>query len=98
MKLTLGFSPCPNDTFIFDAMVNGRIDTEGLEFDYHLADVEELNKMAFEPRLDITKISCHAYAYASSFYFILDSGSALGYGNGPCLLPGRRHLQSRWIK
>ncbi len=86
MKLTLGFSPCPNDTFIFDAMVNGRIDTEGLEFDYHLADVEELNKMAFEPRLDITKISCHAYAYASSFYFILDSGSALGYGNGPLLV------------
>ena len=47
MKLTLGFSPCPNDTFIFDALVNGRIDTEGLEFDYKLADVEELNHRAF---------------------------------------------------
>lgn len=86
MKLTLGFSPCPNDTFIFDALVNGRIDTEGLEFDYFLADVEELNKRAFVSELDITKISCHAYAYAASDYLILDSGSALGYGNGPLLI------------
>jgi len=86
MKLTLGFSPCPNDTFIFDALVNGRIDTEGLEFDYFLADVEDLNKRAFASELDITKISCHAYAYAASEYLILDSGSALGYGNGPLLI------------
>lgn len=86
MKLTLGFSPCPNDTFIFDALVNGRIDTEGLEFDYFLADVEELNKRAFVSELDITKISCHAYAYSASDYLILDSGSALGYGNGPLLI------------
>jgi len=86
MKLTLGFSPCPNDTFIFDALVNGRIDTEGLEFDYFLADVEDLNKRAFASELDITKISCHAYAYAASDYLILDSGSALGYGNGPLLI------------
>ena len=48
MKLTLGFSPCPNDTFIFEAMANHRIDTEGLEFDYLTADAEELNKMAKE--------------------------------------------------
>lgn len=86
MKLTLGFSPCPNDTFIFDALVNGRIDTEGLEFDYSLADVEELNKRAFASEVDITKISCHAYAYAASDYLILDSGSALGFGNGPLLV------------
>lgn len=86
MKLTVGFSPCPNDTFIFDAIVNGRIDTEGLEFDFQLADVEELNKMAFGSRLDITKISCHAYAYAAPSYVILDSGSALGNGNGPLLI------------
>jgi len=86
MKLTLGFSPCPNDTFIFDALVNGRIDTEGLEFDYFLADVEELNKRAFASEADITKISCHAYAYAASDYLILDSGSALGFGNGPILI------------
>lgn len=86
MKLTLGFSPCPNDTFIFDALVNGRIDTEGLDFDYFLADVEELNNRAFASEADITKISCHAYAYAASDYLILDSGSALGYGNGPLLI------------
>ncbi len=55
MKLKLGFSPCPNDTFIFDAMVHGRIDTEGLEFDYFLADVEELNTRALSSEVDITK-------------------------------------------
>ena len=86
MKLTLGFSPCPNDTFIFDAMVHGRIDTEGLEFDYFLADVEELNKMALSSDVDITKISYHAYAYVAHNYLILDSGSALGYKNGPLLI------------
>lgn len=86
MKLTLAFSPCPNDTFIFDALVNGRIDTEGLEFDYKLADVEELNHRAFRAEADITKISCHAFPYAANDYLILDSGSALGYGNGPLLV------------
>lgn len=86
MKLTLGFSPCPNDTFIFDAMVHGRIDTEGLEFDYFLADVEELNHRAFEGNVDITKMSYHAYAYAANNYLILDSGSALGRKSGPLLI------------
>lgn len=86
MKLTLGFSPCPNDTFIFDAMVHGRIDTEGLEFDYFLADVEELNKKAFASAVDITKMSYHAYAFAAKNYLILDSGSALGFRNGPLLI------------
>jgi 1,4-dihydroxy-6-naphthoate synthase len=86
MKLTLGFSPCPNDTFIFDAMVHGRIDTEGLEFDYFLADVEELNRKALASEVDITKLSCHAYAYAAANYLILDAGSALGYRNGPLLI------------
>jgi 1,4-dihydroxy-6-naphthoate synthase len=86
MKLKLGFSPCPNDTFIFDAMVHGRIDTEGLEFDYFLADVEELNKRAFAAEVDITKISYHAYAYAAKEYLILDSGGAIGYHNGPLLI------------
>jgi 1,4-dihydroxy-6-naphthoate synthase len=86
MKLTLGFSPCPNDTFIFDAMVHGRIDTEGLEFDYLLADVEDLNKRAFTGELDITKMSYYAYAYAAQNYLILDSGSALGHRNGPLLI------------
>jgi 1,4-dihydroxy-6-naphthoate synthase len=86
MKLTLGFSPCPNDTFIFDAMVHGRIDTEGLQFDYLLADVEELNRKAISGDPDITKMSFYAYAYAAQNYLILDSGSALGYRNGPLLI------------
>lgn len=86
MKLTLGFSPCPNDTFIFDAMVHGRIDTEGIDFEYFLADVEELNNRALSAEVDITKISFHAYAYAAANYLILDSGSALGRGNGPLLI------------
>ena len=86
MKLTLGFSPCPNDTFIFDAMVHGRIDTEGLEFDYFLADVEELNRKALASEADITKISFHVYSYIAGNYLILDSGSALGHRNGPLLI------------
>jgi 1,4-dihydroxy-6-naphthoate synthase len=86
MKLTLGFSPCPNDTFIFEAMVHGRIDTEGLEFDYFLADVEELNRGALSSEVDITKVSYHAYSYMTKNYLILDSGSALGHRNGPLLI------------
>ncbi len=86
MKLTLGFSPCPNDTFIFEAMVHGRIDTEGLEFDWFLADVEELNRRAIEGSVDITKMSYHAYARAAAGYLILDAGSALGRSNGPLVI------------
>lgn len=92
MKLTLGFSPCPNDTFIFEAMVHGRVDTEGLEFDWFLADVEELNKRAVEGRVDITKMSFHAYARTAEKYLILDSGSALGRSNGP-LVVSRGQIQ-----
>lgn len=90
MKLTLGFSPCPNDTFIFEAMVHGRVDTEGLEFDWFLADVEELNHRAVEGSVDITKMSFHAYARTASKYLILDSGSALGRSNGPLVISKRR--------
>ena len=89
MKLTLGFSPCPNDTYIFEAMVHGRIDTEGLEFDWFLADVEELNRRAIEGSVDITKMSYHAYARAAARYLILDAGSALGRGNGPLVISSR---------
>lgn len=92
MKLTLGFSPCPNDTFIFEAMVHGRVDTEGLEFDWFLADVEELNRRALEGTVDITKMSYHAYARAATGYLILDSGSALGRSNGPLVVSRRRIL------
>ncbi len=96
MKLTLGFSPCPNDTYIFEAMVHGLIDTEGLEFDYFMADVEELNQQAFRGLTDITKMSCHAYSFAAGNYLILDSGSALGYKNGP-LLTARRKMTDEEI-
>ena len=90
MKLTLGFSSCPNDTFIFDAMVHQRIDTEGLDFTYLLADVEDLNKRALNNELDITKMSYYAYAYVAKNYLILDSGSALGHRNGPLLISKRK--------
>jgi len=86
MKLKLGFSTCPNDTFIFDAMVHGKIDTEGLSFDVIMEDVEELNKKVMEDSLDISKLSYHAYAYASQNYILLTSGSALGRKNGPLLI------------
>jgi 1,4-dihydroxy-6-naphthoate synthase len=89
MNLTLGFSPCPNDTFIFDAMVHGKIDTEGLLFSYFTADVEELNRRAFRAEPHITKISYHAYAYIMENYLLLNSGSALGHGNGPLLVSSR---------
>ena len=86
MKLTLGFSPCPNDTFIFDAMVNGKIDTRGLEFEYVLEDVETLNKYAFEEKLDITKLSYNTFLHTVEKYALLHSGSALGKGVGPLLI------------
>ena len=93
-KLTLGFSPCPNDTFIFDAMVHGKIDTEGLNFDVVMTDVEELNKMAFKKQLDITKMSFYAYAHLTKEYLLLDSGSALGNNCGPLLISKINHQPS----
>lgn len=90
MRLTLGFSPCPNDTFVFDAMVHGRIDTEGLEFDYIMADVEELNRRAMKRELDVVKVSYHGYAWVANDYLILDAGGALGYRSGPLLIAGKK--------
>lgn len=86
MKLSLAYSPCPNDTFIFDAMVHQKIDTEGLVFEPVLADVETLNQNAFDENADITKISYHAYSYVSKVYQLLHAGSALGNGCGPLLI------------
>ncbi|GAB5550764.1 MAG: 1,4-dihydroxy-6-naphthoate synthase [Saprospiraceae bacterium] len=86
MTLSLGFSPCPNDTFIFDAMVHGKIDTEGLNFEVQLGDVEALNQLAFKGSLDITKLSYHAFAYLLEQYVLLDAGSALGNNCGPLLI------------
>ncbi len=85
-KLKIGFSTCPNDTFIFDAIVNNKIDTGNFDFEVVLADVEELNKMATDRLLDITKLSFHAYAHLSDKYQILNTGSALGFNNGPLLV------------
>jgi 1,4-dihydroxy-6-naphthoate synthase len=89
MTLTLAFSPCPNDCFIFDAIVHRRIDLEGLEFDVRLADVEALNQAAFAGETDITKLSFHAYAYCADRYVLLDAGSALGRNCGPLLISRR---------
>jgi 1,4-dihydroxy-6-naphthoate synthase len=89
MNLTLAFSPCPNDCFMFDAIVNRRIDLEGLEFDVRLADVEALNKAAFAGDVDVTKLSYHAYAYCARDYVLLDAGSALGRNCGPLLISKR---------
>ena len=86
MELTLGFSPCPNDTFIFDALIHGKIDTEGLTFNVSFDDVETLNQKAMKDELDITKLSFHALAYVAEQYALLDSGSALGFGVGPLLI------------
>src|SRR5262245_55557859 len=89
MTLTLAFSPCPNDCVMFDAIVNRRIDLEGLEFDVRLADVEALNKVAFARQVDVTKLSYHAYAYCAAEYVLLDAGSALGRNCGPLLISKR---------
>jgi 1,4-dihydroxy-6-naphthoate synthase len=89
MNLKLGFSPCPNDTFIFDALVHQKIDTGGLEFDIVMEDVETLNEWALEGRLDITKLSFPAYFRSLNKYILLNSGSALGNGVGPLLISAK---------
>ena len=92
MKLSLGFSPCPNDTFIFDALIHHKIDTEGLQFEVFFDDVETLNKKVFRGEPDICKLSYHAYAYAVENYVLLNSGSALGFGVGPLLITKNENL------
>lgn len=85
--LTLGFSPCPNDTFIFYALVHGLADELGLNpAPPILADVETLNEWAMERRLDVTKLSFHALGHVIDDYVLLNSGSALGRGCGPLLI------------
>jgi 1,4-dihydroxy-6-naphthoate synthase len=86
LKLSLGFSPCPNDTFIFDALVNKKIDTAGFEFEVVLQDVETLNQWALQATLDITKLSFPAFFQSIDQYLLLNSGSALGKGVGPLLI------------
>lgn len=92
--LSIGFSPCPNDTYIFDAMVNGKLDTGRLRFEPVLEDVEQLNLRALRGEYDVTKLSFRAYADCSDAYILCDAGSALGFGVGP-LLVARQEETSR---
>lgn len=94
MKLTLGFSPCPNDTFIFDALVNKKIDTGDIEFEVVLEDVQTLNQWALEGRLDFSKISYGVLPLVLNNYIVLNSGSALGQGVGPLLI-AKQPLQNK---
>jgi 1,4-dihydroxy-6-naphthoate synthase len=87
--IRLGFSPCPNDTYIFEAIVNRRIDLEGLSFDIRLEDVETLNQLAMEDKADMIKVSFHAYLSLAEKYELLNSGCALGSGVGPLLVSAR---------
>lgn len=86
MELTLGFSPCPNDTFIFDALVNKKIDTEGINVQPVLEDVQTLNEWALQGRLDATKISYGVLPLLLNNYIVLNAGGALGKGVGPLLI------------
>jgi 1,4-dihydroxy-6-naphthoate synthase len=86
MNLTIGFSPCPNDTFIFDALINGQIDTEDLRFEPVFADVQTLNEWALEGKLDVSKISYGVLPLLLERYQVLESGGALGRGVGPLLI------------
>ncbi len=84
--LTLGYSPCPNDTFIFNALIHGLVPCEGITFSERLEDVETLNRLAMESALDLTKISYHALGHLRDRYVLLRSGGALGRGCGPLLV------------
>jgi len=91
MKFTLAFSPCPNDTFIFDALVNQKIDTKGINFEVFLEDVQTLNEWAIQGKMDFSKISYGVWNKVNHQYQLLNSGGALGKGVGPLLItkPGK---------
>ncbi len=86
VEMDIAFSPCPNDTFIFDALVNGRIDTKSFRFKPFISDVEELNRRAFALTHSVTKLSFYAYLLVREHYALLDAGAALGYGCGPLVV------------
>lgn len=92
MKLTIGFSSCPNDTFIFDALINKKIDTKGFDFDVWLEDVQTLNSMAINKKLDISKISYGVLPLVMKDYILLHSGGALGAGVGPLLISKKQKI------
>ena len=84
--IEIGFSPCPNDTFIFDALVNHKIDTKGYEFKVHIQDVQTLNEWALEGKLPFSKISYGVWPLVKNNYHLLNAGGALGKGVGPLLI------------
>ena len=86
MRLKLYISPCPNDTFMFHALVHNLVDCEGLEFEVEYHDIEELNSRAMATEADVSKISCAVLPALMKSYALLDSGAALGRGNGPLLV------------
>lgn len=90
MNFSLGFSPCPNDTFIFYALLNHKIDTQGLNFTPVITDVEALNRKAFNSEIDITKVSFATFRYLQNTYQLLNSGSALGNNCGPLVISKRQ--------
>lgn len=85
-KLIISYSPCPNDTFMFHALVNKRLDNRKLKFEPHIADIEELNRLVLLGFPDISKISFAVYPEISDNYALLSSGSALGFQNGPLIV------------
>jgi len=94
--IKLGFSPCPNDTFIFDALINNKIDTEGIDFICDAEDIEALNQRALEEDLDMTKVSFHAFLHLAGKYQLLNYGSAMGNNCGPLLI-GRKNYSDEEI-
>ncbi len=94
MKLKVNISPCPNDTFMFEAMLSGRIDCEGLSFEANFLDIEQLNQTILKDNsLHISKISYAILPHITGNYKLLDSGSALGFGNGPLLVAKSENLE-----
>jgi 1,4-dihydroxy-6-naphthoate synthase len=98
MKLTLGFSPCPNDTFIFDALVNKKIDTGDIDVEVVLEDVQTLNEWALQGKLDITKISYGVLPLVLGSYIVLPAGGALGKGVGPLLITNAGGISAGEVK
>ncbi len=87
--MSLAYSPCPNDSYVLSAVASGEEGISGVEFDIKLHDIDELNKAALEGRYDIIKVSCYTYLQIKDNYNLLDTGAAIGFGNGPLLLASK---------
>ncbi len=91
-ELQIAFSPCPNDTFIFHAMLHGLVDTGGIIYSPNIHDIEYLNQQAVSGRFHISKLSFYAYLELMDKYELLDSGAALGYGCGPLIVARKQGI------